>query len=153
VRSFAFFFASSTRAAASAGDSPAAEPRMPATGFVPAPYKASLTSTGGALSSASWWMLILISVKMGHCWGTYSILHICNNFLHICNLGDGDLVVIRRECRCKLNFLILQLELGAVDGRFELLHSFVSQALIDMRLLIRCFFIALIFRSGYRCKF
>lgn len=56
VRSFAVFFASSTRAAASAGDSPKVEPRMPPNGFEPllGPYNASLTSTGGALSSASY---------------------------------------------------------------------------------------------------
>lgn len=63
---------------------------------------------------------------------TYALLHVGNDVLH---LGDGlarELVVFRRRHGGQLNFLVLQLELEALDGKLHFLDSLVTQALVQL---------------------
>lgn len=69
----------------------------------------------------------------------HSLLHVGDDLLGLGDLLPRDVVVLRRVQRRELDLLVLQLELGALDGRLELLGRLVTQLLVDLaRWAARC---------------
>lgn len=69
---------------------------------------------------------------LGRCSETYSLLHIGNDLLSLGDLLPRNVVVLGRVQRRQLDLLVLQLELGALDGGLELLGGLVAQLLVDL---------------------
>jgi hypothetical protein len=58
--------------------------------------------------------------------GTHSLLHVGDDLFRLGDLLARDIVILGRMQRCKLDLLALKLELGALDGRLELLGRLVT---------------------------
>lgn len=62
----------------------------------------------------------------------HPLLHVGDDLLGLGDLLPRDVVVLGRVQRRELDLLVLQLELGALDGRLELLGRLVAQLLVDL---------------------
>lgn len=56
----------------------------------------------------------------------HPLLHVGDDLLGLGDLLPRDVVILGRVQRCELDLLVLQLELGALDGRLELLGRLVA---------------------------
>lgn len=64
--------------------------------------------------------------------GTYSLLHVADHFLHFLDGFPCQLIVLGRGHGSKLNLLVLELELGALDGQLHLLDGLITHALVHL---------------------